>query len=984
MPKTRTIVWKGTITEGLFRVETEPLATPPFRPYWMDMGIPELTFTALGFSVRAWIFWDGSPPSTLDFRTRLTLTVPTGFTGSAQVEGTFTTINEGDDDSIDWAGGEITITAEVEEVAVLIPEEFFPATFGPSIAHGPKKTTKWFRERVVLGSDIVIEANVGGASLSVSCEVTSLNQFYLDDPAKGYQASGSAMATAVPLATTVTMENSITFGALSPVDLSCPLSGSAHGHEVGGESVSAVAPAGARSGTIHRTSAATSIWPGRVWKLFTYFRAMEDAYPSNIDLRIDRRSDDLNALVSCPSDGTEADTESQERYTASGAFEDSSYAAGPYVGDMSMSYSPGYTDVDWFITGITQPTSLAVNRHTDFQCGLDADWVLDNNEETEDWRCLPQSDVPADVGSLTHDADYEFDDGTNTTWANVANVTVSNSGGYLVLAVSGGTGSAQRTFDSGHEQDPKFDMQAGTDLKITIQANGANKPFTLELDGKTWEGETGGTPNSDSTVTFDYRGPHNATAETDSVQSRWAIGTEGPYFGVNAAAVIKLSGLEDGVTYKVNSIKLARRASSRVTFGLPTRPWLPSGGGSDYLRHVFGESFKVSLEVPGMYTTEIPSGVIYNWITVQQLFDTIDARPGWSYVNDASAEQLSKFLMYVNGIHSAFWNGVAWVPAVDMDADAGVDLILCEAADVIRWYPYMGEMGGDYDDETPMRVGKVLRGRIGAVVIDPDTHEGAAGVPVTFSGGSSPAESVDTDAEGYARSEGRKFGSGTAQVGESSVSVEVFNRWIAWSGFSEPGEEERDGLTIDFSAGIRFVRGYNVDGTIRLAYATDAGWLNLVEVDTGIEGNIREARWEKRSRQMRLFVVYIDPNNLLWLFSTVDEGNGVEMATQLSTEVTTQATNAIGENKIIYSYWRTDAGAIKGKMLNFAGDLVQPRPEETGLLADGFEVVAADVEDKDIACAVTPGGDGQFYIVLDYYGPSGLTQIVSTDGRSFS
>jgi len=976
MAKTRTITFRGTITDGIFALTTQYLVPRT----WMDMSLPVYTLSALGFQITSEAYWDGSPGVALNFRTKLTLTCPSPFGGSnTSVNAIEFTAPVGTNASYstDYTGGTFEITVKVEEVPTRSASGTFPTTFGSLVVHGPTKTTAMYRERVrVDASAIVIAATLGAATLTQTIAVTSGTQFFLDTYGNDYGTGASALMTAVPNGGTASMDTEIDLGG-TVVSLSCPLTGSDGGHSV--SSVSATAPSGVRNGAIHRTLANATIWPVKEWELYTYFRAMEDAYPSNVDVRVDREIGDTNHLVSCPSDGTLADSEEQERYSAFGQFSDQTYAGGPYLGDFSQSYS-GYSGIVWSTSGLTQPTSLNVNQYLDFQCGIDSAWLTAQQEEPEDWRLFVQSDLSDSVGTLTHEPDYTVEDGSNA-WTNVSHVTLSNSGGYVVLAVAGGTGEASRSLapTPAQEQPGKMDWQAAQQLEVILQANASSKPFTIEVNGKEWSGTTNSSANTDSTVLFDLRAPHNATADTDSTQSRWPIGTEGDFFGVNATPDIVIKDLESGVTYKINSIKLVRQTRSKVCFGLPTRPWLSNGVGSSYLRHVFAESYKVALEIAGMYVTGTSPG----WPSVQDFFDSIDIRPEWSAVDTATAAQLAADLMYLGGIHGAYYDGAAWQHSIDLDATAGLSVVLAESADVIQWYPYMGIPGGSYQKATPMYVGKVLRGRVGAVVIDPATHEGASGVDVTYTGGASVAETVGTDAEGFSRSEGRKYGSGTVEVNGNTVSVSQYNRWIAWSGFSEATESD-DGLSVDFSPAQRFVRAYNKDGTIRLAFANDANWLTFTETDTAIAGNIREVRWERRNREARLFLLYLDGADL-WLAATKTEGASFSMSTQLATDAT-QAANAAGENSIIYSYWRDSAGAIKGKLLDFNGNTIQPLPTETSLLAEGFEVLASgSADDKDIAVSVTPSGDGDFVVVLDYYDSGGaLTQITSTNGRAFS
>lgn len=995
MAKTRTIAYICRVVSGEFqcvsRVSTGFGAFPE-----MDLAIPTVSFSSMGFFVNQTITWTGNPGAGIDFFVDLLAVLPSGFssTGGPLHDDTGTVhVDAGDTASIDFADpgdpGEITITIETEEVEGYVTEDDFPDTFGPKVPHCLHRTTKTFRERLVIGSHVVIVASIGGSSLNISCLVTALNQFYLGiDDGVGdleflYGSGQGCSATALPLACGVALECEVDFGGGLIVPLGCPLSGSAAGHSVGGGSASANAPAGSRPGsnlTIgNRTVCSTIIQPPKEWELFTYFRAMENAYGANVNLRVDQDSANLNVLTSCPDDGTLAASGAQEWYHGDGEFSQKGSGIA-WPGDMAGTYSM-YGSLS-FSPIASQPADVDANEWFDFQCGIDSAWLAANGEEDTDWRCLIQSKEPIVCGSISQEPDFEVEDGSNT-WTNVANVAPSNAGGYVVLAVSGGVGSAQRVFAfPTHEQNPKMDWQSGMEMEVILQADSAGEPFTVDVNGKTWS-DIVGPANSDITVTFDLRAPHNATADTDSLQSRWPIGSEGEYFGVNAAAAIKFSGLTDGVTYRINSVTLKRRSRSKLNLGLPTQPWLNNGisdPGSDYLRHVFGESYKVALEIAGMTRTLLPTGdYLYLWPDVQQFFDSVAIRPGWTGVNTASAEGLAMYLMWLGGVHGAYDAGAGWVNSFDRDTTGSVALVAMEGSDVIAWYPCMGEPGGAYAEATPMRVGKVLRGRVGIVVIDSATHAGAAGVEVGVSGGASASETVTTDSVGFGRSTPRKFGAGTATLSTNNVSFEIWNRWVAWAGFSSVSELLTC-LSIDISRAQRFVRAYCKEGTIWLAFAQDAAWGNFIEIDTGLEPEIMEVRWEKNSADARLFLLTMTDDEI-FLMVTKNEGGAITGVVSLTADAT-QATMAIGENQIIYAYWRDAAGSLRGKMLNFEGTIVEP--QDVSEQPTGFEVLPSGVDDADIACAVTPGHQGQFLIAIDYYGSGALRQIVSVDGRNFS
>ena len=811
MAKTRTIVWRGVITSGMFQVTTEAKPPPPAFPpgqYWMDLGVPEITFGALGFQVRAYIDWTFGPL----FKSNLLFTKNSQWSSATQIGSSFASsstlsVSGAVSESIDWQDSEITITAEVEEVLVIQTDTAWPSAFGTLVKSGPRKRRAVYRERLVLDSTVEIRASVGGASLSVDIEVDAAHQFWLeaaditDTNVVPYSAICTARAFATPIGTTAQIVGTIEFGSADPILLSCPLSGSAHGHSVGGSSASAVAPSGVRHGAIHMSQGTTTIWPLRVWRLRTYFRAWQDAYPESIDLRVDRKAGQTNVLISAPVDGTSADHEQQERYSGSGMFADSSYAAGPFVGDTTQGYS-AWSLIGWSTSGITQPTSVSKNDWLDFRCGIDSAWLIAKEEEPLDWRCLVQ--LPSQVaGTLTHDAAHIFEDGTET-WANVANCTgVTNAGGYVVIPVSGGAGHVQRVFASDHEQAPKYDMQAGVDIEIVLQCDTPNESAILEIDGKEWTVNVT-TANADTILVRELRSPYNASADTDSTQSRYPVGTEGIYFGVNAAAHIALKELTDGVTWKIGQISLKRKSESRVSFGLPVDQWVPSGGGSDYLRHVTGVGKKLDFEIPGMYRTPLPTGeYVYGFPDLAAFFGAVEVRPGWSKTEDGDIDQ-SLPLLWLCGLHGVFWHSDVWHSGMNQDAASGVALIMAEAVDEIYWYPYMGEMGGPYGQETIMPVGKTLRGRMNVYVNDRNLHKGLPAAEIALTGGASVPETLTTDAEGFTHSTSRKYGRHVATLGAHSVSVNIANRHDAWAGFGSASDEKQPEARDPFALTTRW------------------------------------------------------------------------------------------------------------------------------------------------------------------------------------
>jgi hypothetical protein len=781
----------------------------------LDLGLP--SFQIVCFSGKITISgrprWTGTqtpPTGQATLKYELTVITGSGLTGSdTGISSGVTLTTPGtplpatDDMDIDLEGDEITVTFQVEEVATRATDPDWADEFGPEVEYGPKETTDNRRELIVAGSEIVVAGSVAGAEILLHIPIDAGfepvgDQFFLDMPDafgnptwSGYTTVITTVATAYPMQAEINIEAEFDFGGII-APLTCPLSGSDGNHSVSGGTCGAFAAGSGRTGVnagpAYRTQASTTTRPTKDYEAFFYLRAGENAYPGSVNIRANRYLGGENELLSVPVDGTVGDSYSQRYWQYNGLFEEITNAT-----LLSTQSNEGQLPGSW-PDSATQPASGSIDEFLiAYYAGLDSDWLADNDEEPTDWTLMIQSEVPANVGSLTHEEDFEIDLGVAADWSGT-NASVTDAGGYIEIAASGGEGSAELTFDFPGEYSPKHEWQAGMQAVLVLQTDDAGSVFTFSVNDteqtKEWS-DSIGTADSDEAFTFDLRAPHNATVDTDSTQSRYY--EEGWYFGVNKAVSVRFSGIPDGTTLRVKSLTLKRLDRSFVHFGLPTGPWLPNGVGSEYLRHVFGESNKVALEVAGQ-TRVIVSGLM-GYPTVENFFDLIaDWRPGWSATDASTADTEDKPLMYIGGIHGAYWNGSEWVNTWHTDARTSVPLVLCEAAHAIRWYPYMGEPGGAYGRVTPMRVGKVMRGKVGVVVVDSVNHEGLSGQTVQVTGGASSPETLTTDVNGFARSSARKYGSGTASVNAAEVSFIIHNRGYSWVGFSA------EGLAQDFRA----------------------------------------------------------------------------------------------------------------------------------------------------------------------------------------
>jgi hypothetical protein len=821
MPKTRqiTIVYKFT-GHYLASVYQQDDGTPgPDLPA-LDIGLPAFQISCFSGKITIsgrprWTGGQTPPNGNATLRYELTVITGSGLTGSdtgisSGVTLTTPAFGSSDDMDIDLDGDEITVTFQVEEVPTRATDPDWADEFGPEVEYGPKETTDNRRELIVAGSDIVVAGSVAGASIFLEIPISAGfepvgDQFFVDMPDafgnptwSGYTTVITTVATAYPMQAEINIEAEFSFVSVDGTHnaiLTCPFTGSDGNHSVSGATCGAFAAGSGRTGVnagpAYRTQASTTTRPTKDYEAFFYLRAGENAYPGSVNIRANRYLGATNELLTVPADGTVGDSYSQRYWDYNGSFGEITNAT-LLSTQSDESQLPG----SWPDSAVQPPDGPLVDEYLiAYYAGLDSDWLADNDEEQTDWPFMIQSEVPTSVGSLVHEEDFEIDLGTAGDWdALNVDTTVTDAGGYIEIAASGGEGSAELVFDFPGEYSPKHEWQAGMQPVLVLQTDDAGSDFTFSVNDteqtKEWS-DSIGTADSDETFTFDLRAPHNATVDTDSTQSRY--NEEGWYFGVNKAVSVRFSGIPDGTTLRVKSLTLKRLDRSFVHFGLPTGPWLPNGAGSEYLRHVFGESNKVALEAAGM-TRVIVSGLL-GYPTVENFFDLIaDWRPGWSAVDTSTADTEDKPLMYIGGIHGAYWNGAEWVNTWHTDARTSVPLVLCEAAHAIRWYPYMGEPGGAYGRVTPMRVGKVMRGKVGVVVVDSTNHVGLPGQTVQVTGGASPPETLTTDANGFARSSARKYGSGTASVNAAEVSFTLYNRWVAWAGFSAVG------LAQDFRA----------------------------------------------------------------------------------------------------------------------------------------------------------------------------------------
>lgn len=577
-----------------------------------------------------------------------------------------------------------------------------------------------------------------------------------------------------------------------------------------------------------------------------------------------------------------------------------------------------------------------------------------------------------------------------------------------------------------------FSLHGYAYLVLRVKASAANSGFTVKIGTKEWTKDADGAPLEAGTAfaefVIDLLNPTNATQETNSKDSRFPYASSGPIivqdadmWGVANASAIVLTDL-DSETYDVDYVKLRRDGYSRVTALHGFNYWARDVADSDpnpvyyNLRLLTGDTDGCrSLEVIGFYKQEFAGVPTYTHRPIADVVDSINGdsgrqpADGWTATpetfdlsgcapTDPTLPDLTpcwlndeRYAAWIEGAGAKYASG-AWVYGWRLDCASAREFqaqMLFHR--ITHWPPALDDplnlSAASVSGAIFLPCATILKARAVGVVFD-DTPVRAADIPIEIEGGTYGSGTTEADGTYLTGTPYAPGGSAevTADVGdEPPTLIIVFYPRTEKRACFRVVTEPCSGLSLDFSPAQRFVRANTCNGTIKLYFASDAAWTDWEERDTGIAGTDPEVRWERQGKRACLYLQYLDPDDVLWLLATCDEGGSAVMATTLATDVT-QHTMAAGANQIIYSYWRDNDGALKGKQVNFAGTVLNPTPDETSLLAEGFEVISSDspIDDMDIACAVTPGEGGSFVVVLQYYDGGDLMQIVSTDGRNFT
>lgn len=169
------------------------------------------------------------------------------------------------------------------------------------------------------------------------------------------------------------------------------------------------------------------------------------------------------------------------------------------------------------------------------------------------------------AATLEQDTDFEIDACTALTVSsgNYAGAwSISGSGSVSIASsayvqFSGAGETLTRTFD------PKGYFAGYRWLWLRVRADAASKTLTVAINGKEWSITTSGTANTWTNCFIDLCLPPNKTATEDGHNTRWPEDSDGyptegtDYFGIGSTAGIDITGMESGVVYQLDYLKLS-------------------------------------------------------------------------------------------------------------------------------------------------------------------------------------------------------------------------------------------------------------------------------------------------------------------------------------------------------------------------------------------------------------------------------------------
>lgn len=619
----------------------------------------------------------------------------------------------------------------------------YPTYGGAKVYDPPTERKAVFKDGLQVGKLLTATASVAGMSVSASVIIDEARVRYFTDYPLVINVTAEGRGKACSDIGVVNAQ--IEFDG-TPATLTGTLAHIGADHSVSanpGEGGAGARVAAACGLDAKKTKLDAAFYPRRDATVNIGVRAMEDAYPGSVNLRIDKKLTDMAAIQSVSHGSTL--TIQQEKHALAGSYFERAGGAGyqlDRIGQDTPLNASGFRPNN--LTAI-QPTGVFKDERTPLRMWVDASWINNQGEQPDDWRFLLRG-RPFSSFTLIQASEMTVTS-TLASGTGATDLTINLPTGTTAAGLQGSSFSGAS-------------LRGYRYLRLRMKAS-TNETVTITIGSKSWTQDKNGASlaltTSYQNFDIDLCSPTNATGDTDSTDSFFPLPTsDGDYWGVSAAASIIIGSISGGVTVDVESVKVVRDSYSRATFLQPfPMEWIAAGDTSEYpVRMIDGDTDgRRSHEAIHFYRT----GSTYVSRTLTEIIASINGAAA-AYPSDgftATASGGYPDILHDNDLPACFaWGGGmlyqsgAWSYGFDQSVAASLTVKAQYLWDSIDWLPMWGDglfyTAGAYADSGVFAAGKILRGQAVGLVFD-ESSLPASGVTVNIDGGAKGTGATGTN-----------------------------------------------------------------------------------------------------------------------------------------------------------------------------------------------------------------------------------------------
>ena len=812
------------------------------------------------------------------------------------------------------------------------------------------------------GTAITATISVDGNSATAFVNITAANEFELVRTfGYGIDYGWRCVSRADCLLLPMTAAATATFNT---VDLNAPWS-----QTIGGATADTTGGCSATAPGLTLTSyceCLAALFPPLQWDLKGRLRAWDQAYPGSLLARVISKPNRVTPMFLTPA-GTL--TLNQVRYGT----------------DADLNGAGG--------SGVYQ------DQWNPVQAWLDVYDLSSSGEDSRDWR-LQFRGKKWNAMTISRTDDVTLDNGNSTTgWAAGAHTTLSVVSGAISAAVSGGTGSATRTFS------PRKVFEPFRYLRVRVRSTvGDNVAITVTLASRTWNITTS-TAGTWVDRDLDLACASDESDTTKARDSRYPIENPGGFptntdphddydlgWGTTAAASIAFGGIPDGKTIQIDSIAL-HCEHSKYDFLGGFKDFVTgwdSGSDNTTLRPwAFLQRDGLVTDIPDLALVTPYSGTpYYRWFVISEMVTMGNNFPGWTF---AALPDLSDGwhgssleLHLLGGGGATVVHGVTPTWTDWLDSTTGT-VPAQDLFDEVYAYPHAGRgvWTGDAVDhahpEIPLLFSKSLRGRAEGLVFGTDDLPIVAARVQTFrvSDHGILAGSGLTDAIGHYRT-GTPWGKGNKNYRTELQYPRLpypyldeywQNRRRARSSFRKQRKTAEEPVAYAVSRTGRHARGFNLDGTFQIGFAENVGF-PWDDRDTGLTVTSANFDYAQAGRGDVLRACLCESGTIN-LYETNIETGGLTLA--LSVGSGSHGTAAQRPDGILHTY-RLDSGTVYTRAYD---------AQKNALYAEQTTNLTG-LDDAEIDARYSVQPDGKAVIGLLHFVSSSIVFKTSEDGINFS